>query len=115
MALGLCGKHAAELEKGFIETGTAEFKTKTPEEMERRMEQKMITADTFDPWLASMTMMLASLSMFYGVPPEVLERLDIGINCPACKIIELGNPDVIKECVEECHAEAIRLGLLPAS
>lgn len=114
MALALCEKHAAELEAGFARTNTAQFKTKTAEDMNYRMRNPEITAETFDPLLASITMMTGALSEVYQVPPEALDLLTIPNPCPACSIIELGNADVINQCVDECRDEAIRLRLLPS-
>lgn len=109
-SLQLCEHHAKQLAILYKQYGIDDLVAKSPEEMQARIDAGPgINAKSFEPNLASITMMIGSLSEYYGLPPPSLAFTNPG--CPACQIIKLGNLVVIEQCVQVCRDEAIRLGL----
>ena len=107
----LCDKHTAQLQAGFEREGIAQFKAATPEEMEHKLQAgPEINPRSFEPFIASVMMMLAGLSEYYGLPVEAIPHTHS--SCPACQIYDLGSTEVIEECVQQCKEKAIAVGLI---
>lgn len=111
MAMQLCEAHIKQLQAGFERENIDHLKATDQIDLHKRLAEKTITETSFEPYMLSAAMMLDVLSAFHNFPPEGLPYAQ-GINpCPACAVIEAGNPEVIDQCVQLCKQEAIRLGL----